>query len=250
MQESTKVTEFEVVENFRKEFEKNGMYFPKDFNKSKKFIVKKLLELERLELKNELIKIYKTNREKFTIKESDLFLKIGNFLVNDFNNVNIIDIIKIFNEFKIGEVEINYFFIKVIDYLKKTNKYNKDILIFLSYSLLCFVHIDKKSDKKYFEKNERECEYEKRVINNFSTIFPNFNYIKNQLILEGNEKIDIFAEEKITKRPVIIELKINNKNPKRQLMLYGSYFENPILISLTKEECKNKHKDIIYIVYE
>ena len=121
-----------------------------------------------------------------------------------------------------------------------------------------FIFLETIVDKEYSEfvlscysvSKESEKEYEKRVIDNFDELFPNYNFIKNQVFVKNLGVLDILAEEKETKRPVIIELKINSNNPKRQLLAYATDFDNPILISLTKKECLNKHKKIIYKVWE
>lgn len=241
------MNERQIVKEARKIFKEKGLEFPKGFKEAKKFLIESYLETERLNVEKQFLEIYEEFKNDFTIEESDNFLLYGRFIKEKFENTSVEELIKILSFFKIGKPKMHKFFIKSISYLKKTNIYSFEILSFLDYSFLCFKVID--TPKKIIEK-ESESEYEKRVINNFEKIFPNYEFIKNQVILEGGERIDILAKDKKSKKDVIIELKINSCNPKRQLMLYASYFEKPILVSLTKENCKNKHKEIIYITYD
>ena len=121
-----------------------------------------------------------------------------------------------------------------------------------------FIFLDTIVSKDYIEfivnccRNDVETEknYEKRVIENFENLFPNYIFVKNQVFIKNLGVLDILAEEKETKRPVIIELKRDSTNPKRQLLAYATDFENPILVSLTKKDCLNKHEKIIYKVWD
>jgi len=89
---------------------------------------------------------------------------------------------------------------------------------------------------------------ESYLSNNFSKIFPEYEFVKRQYRLQSGGVIDILAKNKADNRPVIIELKIGNKNPQKQLFGYATEFENPILVAVTEEKCTNEHKEIIYKV--
>lgn len=80
----------------------------------------------------------------------------------------------------------------------------------------------------------------KEILNNFNKIFPDFYNIETEKSVGGIGRIDIYAEK--GERPVIIELKINKKNPNQQLISYGAAFKNPILIGITELPLDEKQK--------
>ena len=82
---------------------------------------------------------------------------------------------------------------------------------------------------------------------NFSTIFPDYIFVKREFKLPNGSKIDFYAVEKETNRDVIIELKIGKCNPNNQLLSYGYYFFNPILIGIVGDQFKNFQEEIQYI---
>lgn len=80
----------------------------------------------------------------------------------------------------------------------------------------------------------------KEILNNFNKIFPCFDNVETEKSVNGIGRIDIYAEK--DKRPVIIELKINRKNPNQQLLAYGLAFKNPILIGITEKPIRQEQK--------
>lgn len=80
----------------------------------------------------------------------------------------------------------------------------------------------------------------KEILNNFGEIFPDFSNVETEKSVNGIGRIDIYAEE--NGRPVIIELKINKKNPNQQLLSYGAAFKNPILIGITELPLDEKQR--------
>ena len=80
----------------------------------------------------------------------------------------------------------------------------------------------------------------KEILNNFNKIFQAFYNIETEKSVGGIGRIDIYAEK--GERPVIIELKINKKNPNQQLISYGAAFKNPILIGITELPLDEKQK--------
>ena len=88
-----------------------------------------------------------------------------------------------------------------------------------------------------------------KIIKKWTCIFPEYKFIESEKkVLSG--RIDIYGEEKTTNRPVIIELKIDNKNPTNQLIGYSKYFVNPILIGVTQKPVIKKDKDIEYLLFD
>ena len=97
------------------------------------------------------------------------------------------------------------------------------------------------------EKKNNEELYKLKVIDNFDLIFPYYQYIGTEVKTKAGGFIDILAMDKSSKKDVIIELKIGNKNCARQLYGYAVDFLDPILISITEFDVINKQEDIIYI---
>jgi RecB family endonuclease NucS len=87
--------------------------------------------------------------------------------------------------------------------------------------------------------NLKEVDMSDYIVQNFNKIFPDYKFIKREEPVEPIGRIDILANDNITKRPVIIELKVKKKNPNTQLLAYGENFNNPILIGITEEELPN-----------
>lgn len=117
-------------------------------------------------------------------------------------------------------------------------------------AIQCFSEICQ--SEKYCKDGLSEKEYEKIVTKSFSTIeqFNKYEFKKNQVILPDGDVIDILAEDIISKRPVIIELKRGNKSGHKQLRSYAVHYKNPILINVSVEEPLIKRKDIIYYLFE
>lgn len=99
-------------------------------------------------------------------------------------------------------------------------------------------------------KKEKELELQHKLVMNFSKSFPNFEYIKSEAKTKAGGFIDILAREKTTNRPVLMELKLGNKNCARQLYGYAVDFENPLLISITQERVNKQHSDIVYLIFD
>lgn len=240
-----KFTQETLIKKFK---ELEGLNVEKHFEGNNVSCLEKYLYFKNLNIRIEVISYFLEFYYDFEEDEILNLTKILVMLENDFVDVSFENLFNCVFSFQFSERKTINNILKITSYIKEKNIFNVESSINLNDSLIYFWYAN--SNKNKDEKIETEKEYEERVIENFTKIFPNYNFVKNQFILGNKERIDIFAEEKTTKRPVIIELKINNKNPKKQLILYGSYFENPILISLTKEECKNKHEKIIYKTYK
>lgn len=88
----------------------------------------------------------------------------------------------------------------------------------------------------------KESEMSDYIVENFNKIFPNYKFIKREEPIEPIGRIDILANDNITKRTVVIELKVKKKNPNTQLLAYGKNYKNPILIGITEDELDKKKK--------
>lgn len=95
-----------------------------------------------------------------------------------------------------------------------------------------------------------EADLHEAVVTNFSNAFPTFEYVGSQVKTKAGGFIDILAKERDTKRPVLIELKLKDKNCARQLYGYAVDFENPILISITEETVGLQQPDITYLLFK
>lgn len=95
-----------------------------------------------------------------------------------------------------------------------------------------------------------ERDYQKIIVANFESVFPDLIYLEQEKVIPGLGRIDIFAQEK-GGRPAIIELKIGGKNPTQQLVAYASHFTDPLLIGITETEIspKNQKTGIKYLTY-
>ena len=115
-------------------------------------------------------------------------------------------------------------------------------------SILCYL-MDYALSLLIIEKSYTEANYQDDVINEFNNIFPDYKFIAKEYAIK-NGRIDILANCKNSNRPVIIELKLFDKNPAKQLFRYSKDFKNPILVALTENKVKNKVQGIIYKEYK
>ncbi|HGI4361159.1 TPA: endonuclease NucS domain-containing protein [Streptococcus agalactiae] len=99
-------------------------------------------------------------------------------------------------------------------------------------------------------RENREKQMQEYIIRNFELLFPDFVFVKTEHAIKTG-RIDILAEDKNSKRPVIIELNAKNKNPTLQLLAYSKEFINPILIGISEQEVLDTKIDneIMYYVF-
>lgn len=95
-----------------------------------------------------------------------------------------------------------------------------------------------------------EAEMQREIYESFGQLFPDYEKPQTEFSISTG-RVDIFAVEKVTGRPVVIELKIGAKNPTNQLLAYAHSFNNPILIGVTNEkiDTSRMHSKIIYFTY-
>jgi len=131
--------------------------------------------------------------------------------------------------------------LEIMDMIEKlSNSISKDT----SYALLCLAAHSLVAKS---EKSNREELYKIKIIDNFDLIFPYYQYIGTEVKTKAGGFIDILAIDKSSKKHVIMELKLGAKNCARQLYGYAVDFEDPVLISITELDVKNKQNDIIYL---
>lgn len=137
---------------------------------------------------------------------------------------------------------------------KVLKKYQDDIDLLFGYGishimqlLLYSTHTGIENENSISEKT-----YQNKIIENFSNIemFNNYVFVASEKKLNDGDKIDIFAKTKDNSRPVVIELKIQNKSGRKQLRSYATHFDNPILINISEEYPSNITEDIIYLTYK
>ena len=100
--------------------------------------------------------------------------------------------------------------------------------------------------------NQPEKAFQLKVTEEFAKIFPDYDFIKSEYVLPDRGKVDIYAEEKDTGRPVLIELKIGNKSGHHQLRSYNFNFDNKaILINLSSKpvSLEKRVEGIEYLIY-
>ena len=145
--------------------------------------------------------------------------------------------------------------IKSIEECKKYEKLLKKLkdFIFSFASNMDISYIIDGIELKLYWKLTQLCDYERsetriknKIVDNFDKYFPSYTFIKTEYQLPDKRRIDILAKDNISGRDVVIELKSTtgyNTNP--QLLHYGSFFKNPILIGVNHSG--KKLKNIIYM---
>ena len=105
-------------------------------------------------------------------------------------------------------------------------------------------------NKPHSESSIAERDYVKYLFDKMYC-FHDIDFIQREYEVPGIGKIDILGKQIITDRPVVIECKLDNKNPNKQLIAYGSHFDNPILIGITEEPIPKKMQlpNINYLTY-
>jgi RecB family endonuclease NucS len=63
--------------------------------------------------------------------------------------------------------------------------------------------VDQMQSEKANGTNESESDMKKKVVKNFNNMFPNYEFVKEEFMVPTG-RIDIFAHEKQTNRPVVI----------------------------------------------
>jgi len=113
--------------------------------------------------------------------------------------------------------------------------------------------------KRAYAYDFREKRMKEFIVANFDTLFPDY-YFESTERRCNTGIIDILAGEKKSAivgllpgpyrfgRPVIIELKVDNRDPTPQLLRYAPCFENPILVGVTQRSLPIEwlHDDVQY----
>ena len=132
--------------------------------------------------------------------------------------------------------------LKVISIVKSSHKKKKKRVI------LCYL-MDYALSLLIIENKYTEVNYQDDVIKEFNNIFSEYEFVAKEYTIKSG-RIDILAKCKSSNRPVIIELKLFDKNPAKQLFRYSKDFESPILVALTEDKVKHKVQGIVYKEYK
>lgn len=105
--------------------------------------------------------------------------------------------------------------------------------------------------KRCEPRESRESVYKNRIISGFAELFPDYDLVGSEVLVDGIGRIDILAFDRKSKRPVIIELKVGNSSPNQQLIAYASRYREPVLIGITEDAFpeNRREKGIIYLTY-
>ena len=90
------------------------------------------------------------------------------------------------------------------------------------------------------EDQQPEHLFRRTILNHFGILFPELKFLGVEK-KTARGRIDIYAEDKCSKRPTLFELKVCG-NPTGQLLEYAADFDNPRLIALTRKPIKEASK--------
>lgn len=143
---------------------------------------------------------------------------------------------------------------KDLDSLKKAVSefrfyYSNEAITYLCDCILCekVLPFNFENQRTFDEKT-----FQKKIIKSFDSVFPDFAYVGNEVSVSNVGRIDILAKEKVSGRDVIIELKVDDKNPTQQLLAYATAYDDPILVGVSTKKFSFKESDdrIRYYTYE
>jgi hypothetical protein len=194
---------------------------------------------------SKLIKNYdnKDEFEKFTSEK-----EILKFLLDKYNFVDFFNAI-----YKLKICFMGEDLLKLKNLLKKhiifEYRYGHTSMIYIRDMIDIEIVLNVRLNKKI---NYLETEMRNLIIKNFYKIFKNFKFVQKEFTVNKIGKIDILAKEIKTNRDVIIEIKVKNKNPNKQLISYGNEFKNPILIGITEEKLNENNiiNNILYYTFD
>lgn len=175
-----------------------------------------------------MIKIKEKNEEQF-VSEKELHELLST--INNFEDFFI----------KVSELKIHFnrtslrILLNELENKIYLKKFNIKSIIYLKDSIIAEMTLGCKNiiNNDFSEKEMKEC-----IIKNFSKIFPNYQYLGQEVKVKNIGRIDILAKDNLSNKDVIIELKLKNKNPNIQLLAYSKEYNNPILIGITEEKVK------------
>lgn len=129
-----------------------------------------------------------------------------------------------------------------------TIRYGTESILYLKDSLIAesLLPCNQVESRKSLEKDMVT-----KIIDDFDTYFPNYQFLRREAPVDGIGRIDILAVDKKSGRIVVIEAKSDIANPNKQLLAYGSKYINPILVAINggKLNDSNLLKDIMYYTY-
>ena len=131
------------------------------------------------------------------------------------------------------------------DYFKI--KYGRKTIVYLCDCITTEKMLPIKLSESY---NYCEKKMQTEIINNFSKLFPNMEFVGIDVLVKGIGRIDILAKK--DNRYVIMELKSGSKNPNTQLLAYANHYDDPILIGITEKEINDSQKlnNIEYLIFD
>lgn len=84
-----------------------------------------------------------------------------------------------------------------------------------------------------------------------SSIGNRYIFVDNQVQMPDGDVLDILAVDKETGQDVIIEIKVDGRNPYKQLRSYNFHFDNKAkMVALTISEVVNKKDGIEYLTFK
>lgn len=89
-------------------------------------------------------------------------------------------------------------------------------------------------EKRRSWKRVSERDYQDEIESNFKKYFPGYTLTGREVPVRGVGVADFVAVDDISNRPAVIETKLKNMNPAKQLLAYSYEMDNPILIGITE----------------
>lgn len=93
-----------------------------------------------------------------------------------------------------------------------------------------------------------ELELQSKIEQRFEEFFPTYSLVKKEHTFQnGKLRVDFLAKDRITNRDVLIEVKKPSGGKiNKQLLNYGKFFDNPILVAVNSTD-DIKLENIIYV---
>jgi hypothetical protein len=192
-------------------------------------------------IENSLIPVYQSDKGTRAVSARELYERLNS--INDFKDF-FINVSEIKTDLMRDDLKILREVVDAFD-----SRFGAAAIVYLVDSITAEMVLPCKNEVL---RNLKEKQLQNMILANFKEVFPQYNLVGSEVLVEGIGRIDILAEEKSTKKSVIFELKTGSGNPNKQLIAYSSQFGDPILIGITEIPLNDNMKlnNIAYLVFD